>query len=113
MALGRGNLDEGQAQLAQGFGQFVFLLADSAWRLAAGRAYDVEVDIDGDVFTGASRVVDGQTIAIENVSAKVMKSMYHGDRATISIADASWDLNLTNAARAFDVAAGLDSTTAN
>jgi hypothetical protein len=94
-------------------GEFVFLLADPRWALAEGQTFGAKVDIDGKVFSGTAHAIDGTTLAIESVSVNVLKAMYHGDKATIAIANYSWDINLVNASNALDAAAGLDPAVAN
>lgn len=89
-------------------GELTFLLIHPRWSLTQGQTFNVRMNIDGHLFTGAARAMDATTLAIESVSANVVQTMYRGTKATISIADYSWDLDLANASRAIAWAAIAD-----
>ena len=94
-------------------GEFVFLLSHPRWKLALGQMFDVKMNIDGKPFAGTAHAINETMLAIESISTNVIRTMYRGDKATIAIADYSWDINLVNASNALEAAAGLDSNVAD
>ena len=88
-------------------GEFTFLLIQPRWSLTQGETFKVKMNIDGQLFAGSAHAMDATTLAIESVSANVVQAMYRGDKATIAIADQTWDINLVNGSRAIEVWAAI------
>jgi hypothetical protein len=97
--------DGAKFALVTGRDESFIVLDDPRWGLPRGTAYDVTIKIDGHVFTGRGTAVSDSRLTIHGVHARFIQALSGGEQGEIKVAESTWTLALSDAAKVFEAAA--------
>jgi hypothetical protein len=81
------------------------LLFDPNWTLTVGRVYPMNIEVDGEIYSGTATADDTTTLILERTTEEFVKAVYTGRHARIKAVRYSFDMTLPEASASMDDAA--------